>query len=536
MRQEFLASTNEERKDLEEKQKRGLFEWENITPEKQQERLNKLQELAELYHGETLIEKIEKTQEKEWRENLKLAKEISVAIETLGSQALIVGGFVRDEVLGRLGHENIKSKDIDLEVYGLEFDKLYELLKRFGPVEVVGESFGVLKIKNLDVSIPRRDSKIGHGHRDFKIVGDPYMTIKEAARRRDFTFNALSMDPMTGQIIDYYGGVEDLAANLIRATDEKFFADDPLRVLRAAQFAGRFNLRVEEKTKKICQSMELKGLSAERIGEEWKKLLLKSIKPSLGLNTAKELKIIEKLHPEINAIFDVPQDPEWHPEGDVWAHTCMVVDAASQISQENNLSEDKKFVLLLSALLHDLGKATTTEIRSDGHIISHGHAEAGIKPARRFMTSIKVVESTIKKVLPLIKEHLYPTINQEAGESAVRRLSVRLAPATIQELVWLAEADHRGREIEFDGFPQGKRLINKAEQLKVKESKPEPILRGHGDELIKQGMIPGPVFGHILNYVYEMQLEGKVKNLRQAEKKALEMWQKTRQFKSGVRY
>jgi tRNA nucleotidyltransferase (CCA-adding enzyme) len=536
MRKEFNRVSPEEQIALENEQEKQSIDYENMSVKEQADHLASLQELASLYHGEPMSEKIEKTEDANWKEKLVLAKDISSSVHALGGQAMIVGGFARDEVLERLGHKDIKSKDVDLEIYGIEFNDLRQLLDKFGKVEIVGESFGVLKINDLDISIPRKDSKTGRSHKDFEVACDPNMSVKEAARRRDFTFNALAMDPQTGEIIDNYGGVEDLKNGLIRATDEELFGDDPLRVLRAAQFSGRFNLEVEPQTKKICQNMDLSNLSAERVGEEWKKLLLKSEVPSRGLNTAKELGIVEKLHPELNAIVDTMQDKEWHPEGNVWNHSTMVVDAAKKLCKEDNLDSDQEYTMLLAALTHDLGKATTTETRADGHIISHGHEEASVEPAKKFMKSLKVPGETIKKVLPLVKEHLYPTLNKDANESAVRRLSTRLSPATIAELVLLAKSDHMGRDLEFDGFPQGSDLLDKAEKLNVKESKPAPYLRGHGKALIKEGMTPGPLFGHIMNSVYEMQLDGGIKDLSDAKAEALKLWQKTGQFKSGVRF
>lgn len=251
-----------------------------------------------------------------------LVEEIARDAARLGGRAVIVGGWVRDRLLGRA------SKDIDLEVFGVQADQLRALLLRFGPVNAVGESFTVYKVGGIDVSLPRRDSKTGSGHRGFTVEGDPTMSIADAARRRDFTINAIAFDPLTDEYIDPFNGREDLRTRTLRAVDPRTFGEDSLRVLRAVQFAARFECTLEPGTRALCARIPLDDLPAERIWGEIEKLLLQPPRPSVGFTLALDLGVIRALFPELDALVGCPQEPEWHPEGDVWVHTLQVVDQA----------------------------------------------------------------------------------------------------------------------------------------------------------------------------------------------------------------
>ncbi len=452
------------------------------------------------------------------REMLNLALEIAKEIQRNDGRALLVGGYARDEALRRRGYA-IDSKDVDVEVYGIAVPLLLEILRKFGRPNTVGAAFGVIKLGDLDVSIPRKDSKIGEGHRGFLISGDPHMSIKEAARRRDFTINALALDPLSGEIIDHWGGMEDIAKKVLCATDHELFKDDPLRVLRAMQFAGRFGFAIDRDTLKICREMDLSSLSKERIREEWVKLLLKSPKPSVGLEAARELGILEKLHPELQALVGTPQDAIWHPEGDVWVHTNMVVDEAAVVVREKSLSEDRALVVLLGALCHDLGKPATTAVNDAGRITSREHSEKGVEPTKSFLRSIDMPHHVTEKVVPLVREHLFPSLNRGANNGAVKRLAQRLHPATVQELVMVGYSDHKGRGTPWDGYPAGEELLKKAERLSVETSKPAPFLLGR--DLIAMDMAPGMAMGKVLKEVFEQQLNDKIKTVEEARRLGL---------------
>jgi len=491
--------------------------FESASREEQQHVVERLHEKGARENAPNFYEKLEHEQDEKQRELLRLSIDIAEAVDQRGGLALVVGGYARDEALRKFGFE-VGSKDIDIEVYGLSIDQLTQVLQQFGEPDTVGASFGVIKLRGLDISIPRKDSKTGKGHKGFAVEGDPTMLIAEAARRRDFTINALALNPLTGEIIDHYGGINDIQNRVLRATDFELFKDDPLRVLRAMQLAGRFEFSVEENTAELCRSIDLSELSKERVGEEWEKLLLKSKKPSIGLEVAKNLKVLEKLHPELDQLRDVPQDAEWHPEGDVWVHTKLVADAAAEIVRRENLEEQEAYVIMLAALCHDLGKPETTATSNDERIISHGHSEASLPMTQKFLDSLVVSRELSARVLPLVREHLFPAQNIDPSPAAVRRLAHRLHPATIQELLLVAESDQRGRALPFEGLPGGAILLRRAQELSLTMSKPTPILMGR--HLIEMGAKPGPNFSRILSAIYEAQMDGEVSTLEEAQAKA----------------
>ena len=444
----------------------------------------------------------------EQREDLDLVVAIAEGSRREGGSALVVGGYTRDLALRRLGQEVI-PKDLDVEIYGLDLEQIMRLLERIRPgaSDVVGMAFGVIKFGRLDVSLPRRDSKTGPGHKGFDIVGDPSMSVADASRRRDFTINAIALDPLTGEVIDEHGGLDDLRRSVLRATDPQFFGDDPLRVLRAMQFAARFGFTIHPETVALCLRLDLSELPRERIGEEWLKLLRKAQRPSIGLDAARDLGVITQLHPELGALIDVPQEADWHPEGDVWSHTKMVVDAAAAIVRREGLVGDQSQVIMLGALCHDLGKpATTVFDRAKGRITSYGHEVAGVGPTETFLHAINVPHDIVRRVIPLVRSHLYPAMNREPSPTSLRRLATRLYPATIRELVWVSEADQRGRAALWGGFPEGESLLRRAAELAVIDAPAQPVVMGR--HLIAWGLEPGPQFGLILRRLYEAQQDG----------------------------
>ncbi len=443
------------------------------------------------------------------------AVRIAEAVKAKGGRALLVGGSVRDEFLGQT------VKDYDLEVYGLAPNTLKELLATFGDLKETGEAFTVLKLRvsgvELDISLPRRESKTGKGHRDFSISADPQMSIKEAAQRRDFTMNSMAKDILTGEIFDYFAGAVDLRQRVLRMTDEERFTDDPLRVLRAMQFVGRFGLMTHDRASYVMRTIreELKHLSKERLREEWLKLLLRSPKPSLGLNAAMEFGIFHALHiTEIVPMLATPQEHEYHPEGDAWIHTMMVVDEAAKIIEQERMPEHDATIVLLAAFCHDLGKPSTTKIIK-GKITSHGHEEAGAPPTEQFLAAIGVEEALRNPIKKLVAEHLKPTLlyldevkrGKPVSDGVIRRLATRLHPATIAQLVAVAKADHLGRgpfvnplepEKSFmpHDFPAGAWLLERAKRLLILDSKPEPVLMGR--DLVALGLPQSTALGKIL--------------------------------------
>jgi tRNA nucleotidyltransferase (CCA-adding enzyme) len=443
--------------------------------------------------------------------------ELSRVISHAGGRALLVGGCVRDQIMGQ------PAKDFDLEVYGIAPEKLREILEQFGPVNAVGEAFTVYKLgHDLDVSIPRRERKSGRGHRGFVIEGEPSMSIEEATRRRDFTINAILLDPLTSELIDPFQGRKDIEQRVLRAVSIDTFAEDSLRVLRAAQFASRFNFDLDPETVELCRSIDLADLPSERIWGEIEKLLMRSERPSVGLGWLRELGVVEKIFPEIASLIGVPQDPLWHPEGDVFVHTQLVIDRARE--QVDDLPYPRQVTVMLAALAHDFGKPATTEFL-EGHWRSRGHEEAGVEPTTRFLDRLNL--HTIDgydvraQVIALVREHLKPgefyKKRDEVGEGAFRRLARRCEPDLLYRV---AKADSLGRNADwvprekwYDAEAQ-EWFIRRARELEVEKTAPAPILLGR--HLLDIGIAPGPRMGEITRVVYEMQLDGTVRTLAEA--------------------
>ena len=447
--------------------------------------------------------------------------DLSGAVRHAGGRALLVGGCVRDALM------RIAPKDWDLEVYGVAPERLRKILDRFGPVNVVGEAFTVYKLgADLDVSLPRRERKSGRGHRAFVIEGDPSMGFVDAARRRDFTINAILQDPLTGEIIDPFAGQRDIELGVLRAVSAETFVEDSLRVLRAAQFAARFEFRVEPETVELCRSIDLSDLPAERVWGELEKMLLRAQRPSIGLGWLHALGVLEKLFPEIYALIDVPQDPEWHPEGDVFVHTRLTIDQARQSIE--SLPYPRQVTVMLAALAHDFGKPATTEF-IEGRLRSRGHEAAGVPPTESFLSRLNV--HTIdgydvrNQVISLVREHLKPgefyKKRDEVGEGAFRRLARRCEPDLLYRV---AKADSLGRNAEWVprekwyGSEAQEWFIQRARELDVEQRPPEPLLLGR--HLLALGLQPGPRIGEITSAVYEMQLDGRVRTVDEAIEEA----------------
>jgi tRNA nucleotidyltransferase (CCA-adding enzyme) len=352
------------------------------------------------------------------------------------------------------------------------------------------------------------------------------MTSEDATRRRDFTINAILQDPLTGEVIDHFSGRRDIERHLLRAVSLDTFGEDSLRVLRAAQFASRFNFEIDEDTVALCQSIDLGDLPAERVWGEIEKLLLQSVRPSVGLEWLRTLGVVAQLFPEIASLIDVKQDKVWHPEGDVFVHTQLVVDQARE--QLEGLSDARKVTVMLAALAHDFGKPATTEFIED-HWRSRGHEEAGVKPTKTFLDRLNV--HTIDgydvrgQVIALVREHLKPgefyKKREEVGDGAFRRLARRCEPDLLYRV---AKADSLGRNADwvpreqwYDAEAQ-EWFIQRAKQLEVLNRAPDPILLGR--HLLEMGLEPGPRIGEITKAVYELQLDGRVCSLSDAQNAA----------------
>lgn len=428
---------------------------------------------------------------------------------------MLVGGCVRDALM------KVAPKDFDLEIYGIEPPKLRAMLDGFGKVDAVGEAFTVYKIGgDLDVALPRRERKTARGHKGFVVEGDPQMSFAEAAQRRDFTVNAIMQDALTGEIIDAYGGRQDIENKILRVVARETFAEDSLRVLRAAQFAARFDFQIEEETIEICRQIDLTDLPKERIWCELEKLLLKAEKPSVGLHYFYDLKIAEQLFPELVALVGVPQEKEWHPEGDVDVHTLMVVDEARKLIAD--LPYAKQVTVMLGAVCHDFGKPSTTKF-FDGRRRSHAHDEAGVKPTVSFLDTLGIYTinnfDVREQVVQLVRYHLLPGMfyKSKPGDGAFRRLARKVEPDLLYRV---SKADSLGRNPDwlpkekwFDAAAQ-EWFIGRVRDLQIENKAPQPILMGR--HLIELGLKPSAQFKQILDAVYEKQLDGNIQSLEQA--------------------
>lgn len=453
-----------------------------------------------------------------------ILKTISKRFHEKGAKAIVVGGSVRDHFF------HLPIKDYDVEVYGLtSFSELENVLSEFASVNLVGKSFGVVKFiyegEEYDFSFPRLESKNGKGHRGFDVQVDGTLDFATAARRRDFTINAMGYDIEEERFLDPFNGRSDLHSRILRHIDDSSFVEDPLRVYRAVQFCARFELTLAEETKVLCRRMiekdMLEELPKERVYAEFKKLFLKAKKPSVGFELMRALGVL-RYFPELEATIGVPQDPKYHPEGDVWVHTMLSIDAmASILSNEERRvkseewNEKKKLKLLFAVLCHDFGKPLTTTVEEE-RIKAIGHEKAGIEPTRSFMYRLTEEHDFIESILPLVEHHLKPSqfYKQGAKAGAIRRLANQV---NIEELVLVAKADFLGRttpEAKTGRYAAEEWLLEKAAQLKVKNGPLRALLQGR--DLIALGMQPSEKFGVILDEVYELQLDGVVSGKEEA--------------------
>ena len=427
--------------------------------------------------------------------------EIARLIRNAGGRAFLVGGCVRDRLLSKKD-----VKDYDLEVFGLDPKAVQKTLEQYFRLDLVGISFGVLKIHgyDIDVSLPRRESKYGVGHKGFLIDSDPFMPIKEAASRRDFTVNAIYYDPLAGEYEDPWNGIQDLQNGILRHVSDRF-AEDPLRVMRGMQFVSRFNLAPAEDTLKICRKMSMENLPPERLMEEWRKFLLKGVWLSKGMNFLRQTGWVGYF-PELSRLIGCRQDPEWHPEGDVWNHTCCCLDAFA--AERYRCSDDhENFIVGLAVLCHDLGKPSCTRFDPvKKRIRSLGHDIEGVAPTLSFLRRLTNKERILKEVPILVKNHMIPYAMWKGNsrDSAIRRLALKVG--SIDRLIRVCAADEAGRPPLPSDSECLEWLAQEAARLQIRDSMPKPIVLGR--DLIAIGLKPSAEFGIILKKCFEAQLDG----------------------------
>lgn len=427
--------------------------------------------------------------------DLDMAKQIADMVFEKGGRTYFVGGYVRDHLLGK------PNKDVDIEVHGIAPKDLEDILDSLGERISVGESFGIYNLKgfSIDVAMPRKEKARGTGHKDFDIVVDPYVGTLSAARRRDFTINAFMQDVISGEIVDHFYGRSDLNARVLRHVSGESFVEDPLRVLRAAQFAARFDFVVADETIALCERIDLHNLSKERIEGELRKALLKSNKPSVFFETLRMMGQLSTWFPELEALIDVPQNAKHHREGDVWTHTMMVLDEAVQFRDRVS----NPFGFMLSAVTHDFGKAMCTEVRN-GEIHAYKHENQGLAPAGQFLHRITNETKLIEYVLNLTELHMMPNIAVAANSSIKATNKMYDQAIDPVALICLGLADGLGK------LPQHANERNKAflyERLAIyNEYMRRPYVMGR--DLVEHGIVAGRDFTEYLDYAHKLRLAG----------------------------
>ena len=433
-------------------------------------------------------------------DNLKMAELVAERVSDAGGRVYYVGGFVRDGILGK------ENKDVDIEVHGISCEQLEKILGSIGSKTKMGASFGIFGLKGygIDIAMPRTEKATGRGHKDFEVFVDPFIGPKKAAERRDFTMNALMQDVLTGEILDYFGGIKDLRDGIIRHVNDESFAEDPLRVLRAAQFAARFNFEIADETARLCSGMGLSSLSRERIMGELEKALLKAEKPSVFFEELRKMNQLSYWFPELEALIAVPQDPKHHPEGDVWNHTMLTLDCAAKLRE----AAVNKTGYMISALCHDFGKAVATEFVNGG-IHAYMHEYKGLELIRNFVGRLSKENALMKYVLNMAELHMRPNmmVHQHSSDKAF----MRMFDSSVEpdDLLLLAEADYHGSK-GLGNYDEIKSVLK--EKLEIyRELMAKPYVQGA--DLVAAGMSPGPEFREALDYAHKLRLAGIEKEL-----------------------
>ena len=433
--------------------------------------------------------------ERKMRE-LETVKAIAEQVSMLGGRTFYVGGYVRDKIMEKL------NQDIDIEVYGITPEQLKNICKMFGRIDEVGQSFGIIKIHGIDVdiSMPRTERSTGNGHRDFSVCVDPYMKTEEAAKRRDFTMNAIMQDVISGEYIDHYHGMDDLKNGVIRHINDETFMEDALRVFRAAQFAARFNFSVSEETVCLCRSIDVSSIPKERVFEETNKALLKAARPSKYFETLYDFGKLEEFFPYLERLKNVEQDPIHHPEGNVWNHTLCVLDNCAA----NRLQAEYPIGYMYAALFHDYGKLVATKYdETKKRWTSIGHAEQGLPIVKEALQRLTNEKKLKEYVLNMVSMHMEPHMMEKSSsyKKTNRMFDKSVSPT---DMLLLAYGDTMGKKSEdIELFESGwwAERVHAYNQIIL-----EPEV--NGEDLIRLGYRPGPMFSDILSKCHDIHLAG----------------------------
>lgn len=425
----------------------------------------------------------------------KKALEIAEKVKNAGGRAYYVGGCVRDFVMGR------ECFDTDMEIHGIEEDVLEKILSECGKVLKYGKSFAIYSLADfgIDIALPRSEVATGRGHRDFDVTPDPYLGTLKAAKRRDFTVNALMQDVITGEITDHFGGLCDIKEKKLRHVNDSAFSEDPLRVMRLAQFAARLDFEPCEETLELCRGIDLSTLSSERVFDELKKALLKSDKPSVFFETLRQTNGLDVWFPEVKKLIGTEQNPKYHLEGDVWTHTMMVLDYAVKLRDKTQ----NPLGFMLCALFHDLGKTVCTTVKN-GEIHSYNHETEGLPLIEKAMNRITKEKNLTKYVLNLSSLHMKPKVVALSGsgmKTTNRMFDEALAPF---DLICISEADNGGK-LPKEDFGKIRDFLTERYEL-YKEIMSKPFVDGR--DLIEIGFCPGESFRELMAYAHKLRLAG----------------------------
>jgi tRNA nucleotidyltransferase/poly(A) polymerase len=451
-------------------------------------------------------------------------------VSVFADRVYVVGGTVRDFILyGKIN----KGPDVDLLVCDSSYDGIAAALKPFGKTDTVGKSFAVLKFtregKTFDIAVPRRDHKKddrAHGHKNFQIESGPQVTLEEDLGRRDFTCNSIAVRLRDGAVVDPHQGLKAIAEKHIAMTSPASFSDDPLRVLRAARFAAVHDFSIDKAIYAKSRKVLLGELSAERVVDELFRLLLESPRPSAGLQEYLRLAVMEKLFPELAVLALTIQDAYFHPEQDeqghhsVWAHTLITVDIAKRLTVQYKLDQERSLCLLLAALLHDCGKASTTTWefkRGRMTVTSAFHDSHGSQKAEALLARLRVETwrgfPLKRTVLRLVQQHhrIYELYrNREAITFKAIARAVKDMEGEDLLLLLLDFADRRSREprpLAFKGLDEiALWFRRKKEEYRISQESIRPLIQGR--DLIALGMAPGRQLGVQLKKLYDLQLDG----------------------------
>ena len=422
------------------------------------------------------------------------------------ARLLIVGGSVRDAL------RQHPSKDLDLEIVGVDPDEFLSVLP--WPHKTVGRSFShqLVQLEELGwVELTLEDQSFGNW--------------EQLCRRRDFTCNAIAWDPRELKLIDPLGGARHIGQGLLFPASPTSIADDPLRIWRAAQFCARFEWQVSAELRADVEGhvQDLGEVACERVTREWEKLLLLPDRPSLALDLLDRWGIINLSYPELQALQGCPQDPVYHPEGDVWVHTLMVVDQAARLSRERGMSPEQRLQVCLAALLHDLGKPATTRREGD-RVTAHGHEHAGVAPAGQWFDRHSFGEPIRLAVLDCVGKHMRPaqlTREIEGGKlspsqqvNALRRLVRDLAFVSWEVFICMCEADRRGRGEALDDYVPSRVLGALLQAHPVQDLARSTLLRGR--DLLALGLASGPAVGEWIERIEKARDEGQVTTQQEA--------------------